>query len=103
MEPTPNFAAGLQMAHDQLLAEGKLKKEDGEAVRKLLATPIVRRPNGERIRPIYRTHVRVRTLYAKTEKVIVIGALDWTKMVEWLKEHWVEIVKTILTVLMFII
>lgn len=103
MEPTANFAAALQMAHDQLAAEGKLKKEDGELVRKLLANPVVRLKNGDRVRPIYRTHVRVRTLYAKTQKVIVIGALDWTKLVAWLKEHWVEIVKTILTVLMFII
>lgn len=103
MEATTNFAAGLQLAHDQLAAEGKLKREDGELVRKLLANPVIRRSNGERVRPIYRTHVRVRTLYAKTKKVVVIGALDWTKMVEWLKEHWLEVIKTILTVLMFII
>lgn len=103
MESTTNFAAGLQLAHDQLLAEGKLKKEDGELVRNLLANPVVRRPNGVRVRPVYRTHVRVRTLYAKTQKVIVIGAVDWTKLVEWLKENWPQVIKTILTVLMFII
>jgi hypothetical protein len=103
MEATANFAAGLQMAHDQLLAEGKLKKEDGVAVRKLLANPLVVKPNGDRIRPIYRAHVRVRTLYVKSQRLIVIGALDWTKLVEWLKEHWMEVVKTILSIVLFIL
>lgn len=100
MEPTPNFAAGLAEARRQLAAEGKLSKEDDAAVTNLLAKPVIVRPDGTKFRPLYRVHYRVRTLYMKLDgAVIVIGNLDWTKLVSWLKEHWVEVVKIILMVL----
>ena len=103
MEPTPNFAAGLQKAHDELLAEGKLKKEDGETVKRLLANPVATGKNGKRVHVMYRVHVRTRSMYAKLNNAVIVANLDWTKLVAWLKEHWVEVVRTILSVLLFLI
>jgi hypothetical protein len=106
MEPTPNFAAGLVEARKQLAAEGKLSKEDDAAVSTLLAKPVVKRPDGTKFRAMYRVHYRVRALYAKlkrVEGVVVVGNIDWTKIVSWIKEHWVEIIRIILTIIPFIV
>jgi hypothetical protein len=106
MEPTPNFAAGLVEARKQLAAEGKLSKEDDAAVSTLLAKPTVKRPDGTKFRAMYRVHYRTRLLYVKLKRAsgeIVIGNLDWTKLVAWIKEHWVEILRIILTVIPFIL
>lgn len=103
MEPTANFAAGLAEARRQLAEEGRLTKEDDEAVRTVLSKPIVIREDGTKVRVMYRVHVRARNLYAKLQRTVLIGNVDWTALVQWLKDHWVEIVRTILTVLITII
>jgi hypothetical protein len=103
MEPTPNFAAGLTEAYRQLKSEGKLSKEHDEAVSTLLAKPVVTRKDGTKFRGMYRVHLRTRSMYAKLNNAVVIGNLDWTKLVAWLKEHWVEVVQIILKILPLIL
>jgi hypothetical protein len=106
MEPTANFAAGLAEARKQLAAEGRLSKEDDDAVSTLLAKPVVIRADGTKFRAMYRVHYRTRLLYVKLKRAageIVIGNLDWVKLVDWIKEHWVEIVRIIVTVFAFIL
>lgn len=102
MEPTPNFAAGLELARAELAKEGKLNERDGKIVRAILDKPVVEH-DGRKIRAMYRLHVRIRAMYGKLNHAVVISNLDWTKLVAWLKEHWVEIVRTILTIIPFII
>lgn len=103
MEPTPNFAAGLAEARKQLAAEGKLSKEDDSAVATLMAKPVVVRPDGTRYRAMYRVHYRARNLYVKMNRIVLIGPLDWTKLVDWIKEHWFEIMRIVFTILPFIL
>ena len=102
MEPTPNFAAGLAQARAELEKEGKLNERDGRAVTALLDKPVIEK-DGRKIRAMYRVHIRTRAMYAKLNNVVVVNNLDWTKLVEWLKEHWVEIVRIILSVIPFIL
>jgi hypothetical protein len=58
---------------------------------------------GRKIRAMYRLHLRTRAMYAKLNNVVVVSNLDWTKLVQWIKDHWVEIVRLILTIVPFII
>lgn len=102
MEPTPNFAAGLELARAELAKEGKLSEKDAKVVRAILDKPVVEH-EGRKIRVMYRLHCRIRAMYAKLNHSIVISNLDWTKLVAWLKDHWVEVIRTILAIVPFII
>lgn len=103
MEPTVNFAAGLEQARAELEAEGKLADRDHRIVRRLIENPLLVGPRGQRVRGLYRTHLRTRAMYAKLEKKVVVAALDWTTMVQWIKDHWFEILKFVLMIVPFII
>jgi len=102
VEPTANFAAGLELARAELAKEGKLDEKDGRLVSAILDKPVIEH-EGRKIRAMYRVHVRTRAMYAKLNNAVVIGNLDWTKLVQWLKEHWREIVRFIITVAPFIL
>jgi hypothetical protein len=102
MEPTPNFAAGLAQAKAELAKEGKLNERDARVIGEILDKPVIQR-NGKKIRAMYRVHVRTRAMYAKLNNMVVVNNLDWTKLVTWLKEHWVEVVRIILSVVPFIL
>lgn len=102
MEPTHNFAAGLERARAELAKEGKLNDRDSKIVGAILEKPVVEH-QGRKIRAMYRLHVRTRAMYAKLNNVVVVSNLDWTNLVQWLKDHWVEIVRLILTIVPFII
>ena len=102
MEPTQNFAAGLELARAELAKEGKLDEKDGKLVGTILARPVVEH-EGKKIRAMYRLHLRTRALYAKLHNAVVVSNLDWTKLVQWLKEHWKEIVLFIVKIVPFII
>lgn len=102
VEPTQNFAAGLELARAELAKEGKLDERDARIVKALLDKPVIER-EGRKIRVMYRVHVRTRALYAKLHNGIVIGNMDWTKMVQWIKDHWREIVRFIITIAPFLL
>ena len=102
VEPTQNFAAGLELARAELAKEGKLNERDGRLVRAILDKPVIEH-EGRKIRAMYRVHVRTRAMYAKLNNAVVIGNLDWTKLVTWIKEHWVEIVRFIITIAPFLL
>ena len=102
MEPTTNFAAGLELARAELAKEGKLTERDAKVIGVILERPVIEH-EGRKIRAMYRLHCRTRANYAKLNNAIVISNLDWTKLVAWLKEHWVEIIRTILFIVPFII
>lgn len=102
MESTTNFAAGLELARAELAKEGKLTEKDAKVIGAILEKPVVEH-QGRTIRAMYRLHVRTRANYAKLNRAIVVSNLDWTKLVAWLKEHWVEVIRTILAIVPFII
>ena len=102
VEPTQNFAAGLEQARAELAKEGKLSEKDSKIVRAILDKPVVEH-QGRKIRAMYRLHLRTRAMYAKLNNVVVVSNLDWTKLVQWIKDHLVEIVRLILTIVPFII
>lgn len=102
METTANFKAGLQAAYDELNREGKLSETDHRAVGDLLRNPEVM-VRGRRIFALKRAHFRVRRYYARKMGIILPFEIDWTKIKNWIKEHWVDIVKILLSVLVFIV
>jgi len=102
VESTKNFADGLELARAELSKDGKPDEKDGRVIRALLDKPVIER-DGRKIRALYRVHVRTRAMYAKLNRGASIGNLDWTKLVQWIKDHWMEIVRIILTVAPFIL
>ena len=102
MEPTPNFAAGLELARAELAKEGKLSEKDAQVIGAILEKPVIEH-EGRKIRVMYRVHLRTRALYAKLNNAVVISNLDWTKLVQWIVDHWQEVVRIIIAVVPFII
>lgn len=100
METTANFRAGLQTAYDELSREGKLSATDHEIAGKVLSEPYRRK---ERRIALLRAHIRVRRLYARKTGAILPRTLDWTKLVEWLKANWFEVVKILASILIFLV
>jgi len=98
-----SFAEAIEIVRLQLNDDGKIAKSDDEAVRRVLKNPMLQLPSGERVLALPRIHYRVRRLYARLEKAILPLTFDWTTLVEWIKEHWDEILRFILMVLPFII
>lgn len=102
MESTTNFKAGLEAAYEQLNREGRLSDTDRRVVGELLRNPVMTGPRGQRIFAMKRAHFRVRRYYARKTGAVLGFEIDWTKIVEWLKENWAQIVKILFSLLMFI-
>jgi hypothetical protein len=102
MEPTTNFAHGLELARAELDRDGKLSNRDNRLITRLLEQPVMVGPNGRPIRALVRVHRRTRTLYNRLQKSFPL-TLDWTKIVQWIKDNWLQIIRIILTVVPFII
>ena len=103
MESTANFQAGFEAAYKELKAEGKVNERDERAVTLLLANPVLTAPNGERVFGMARAHRRVRRYYlAKTGQPWGL-TIDWEAIKQWIKDHWVDILKIILSVLFLFI
>ena len=102
LESTANFKAGLKTAYDELDREGKLSETDHRVVGELLRRPVRTGRNGERIFAMKRAHFRVRRYYARKTGIFLPFEIDWTKITAWIKEHWVDIVKILVSLLMFI-
>lgn len=102
MEATANFMAGLRAAYDELDQEGTLTAKDRETAQRMFKGPVLRR-SGKRVIATRILHQRVRRLYARTTGAILPFEIDWTKIVEWIKENWLTIVKIMLSLLMFVI
>lgn len=103
MEPTPNFAQALQTARDELAKEAKLTMKDAQIVQSILDKPVVEK-NGQKLHVMFRVHQRVRNYYFRTAKPgIVIGNLDWMKLIQWIKDNWPAILRIILAVAPFLL
>jgi hypothetical protein len=104
METTANFKAGFGQAYAELRAADQLSLQDGRAVGALLAHDLLTTPSGLRINGIRRSHRVVRRLYCHKHNLPLRSAvLDWTSLVDWIKENWVEIVRFILALLPFLL
>lgn len=101
METTANFKAGLQAAYDELDREGKLGDTDRQVFGELFRNPepTIR---SKRVFAVRRAHFRIRRYYARKTGITLPFEIDWTKIVAWIKENWVEIVKILFSLLMFI-
>lgn len=104
METTANFAAGLKIAYHAMEFEGRLDEQGRQVIGKIIEQPVIFSPDGVPILAMKRLHVAIRRLYAKMLGfVAVIGAIDWTKVIDWIKENWLTIVKIAITIIPFII
>jgi len=81
--------------------EGKLSATDHKAIGELLAAPVGPRKRN-RIFAMKRAHFRVRRYYARKTGVTLPFEIDWTAIVEWIKAHWVDIVKLLFSLLVLI-
>jgi hypothetical protein len=102
MESTSNFRRGLQLAYNQLKSEGRLTEKDRKVVGTVLTTPVLRGPDGRRVFAMTRLHVRARRLYSYEIGAIPFD-LDWTSLVQWIKDHWLDILKFLLLIAPFLI
>lgn len=103
-ETSTNFSRGLSDAYKQLEAEGKLTDQDKRVIGGVIERPVMFDPDGLPILAMKRLHLAVRRLYAKSHGLVaVVGWIDWTKVVDWLKENWMTIVKLALMILPFLI
>ena len=102
MEPTSNFAHALELARAELDKDGTLSRRDSRIVTRLLEQPVMVGPNGRPIRALVRVHRRTRSLYNRLQKEFPL-TLDWTKIIQWIKDNWMQIIRIILTVVPFII
>lgn len=104
METTANFSVGLGLAYKALEAENRLDEEGRRVIGKIIEQPVIFTPDGIPILAMKRLHAAIRRLYAKALGfVAIVGAIDWTKLVDWLKENWLTIVKIALTIIPFLI
>ena len=104
MESSVNFSAGLKLAYTQLEAEGRLQDEDKQAIGRMLNEPVIFTADGVPILAMKRLHLAVRRLYAKSlGAVAFIYWIDWTKVVDWIKAHWLDIVKIAVSILLFVL
>ncbi len=102
METTANFKAGLQAAYDELDREGKLGDTDRQVFGDLVKSPVVT-VGGEHVFAMRRAHFRVRRYYARKTGIILPFEIDWTKIVAWIKEHWIDIVKILASIIVLFI
>jgi hypothetical protein len=111
MEETGNFLVGLQAAHDRRSKMPVYSSIAGLPVNEAHhhVSQMLRHPfqviDGRTVNTVREVHRAVRRLYIR--KTWRIGALftglDWTTMVDWLVEHWDDILRVILVVLPFLI
>ena len=93
METTASFEQALFQAHDELAAEGKLSSRH---------KGIFRRLRKHREHAMSRAHREVRQHYIAEAGIMdTVKAIDWAAVVQWLKDHWINIVGIILSIVMF--
>ena len=103
MEPTTNFAKALRTAYQELDTAGKLTQQDKQVVGQLLDNPVMTGPNGKEVLAMLRVHRKVRRFYLTSSHVVAVARINWEELIGWMKDHWVEIVRIILSVLPFLI
>lgn len=104
VEPTVNFAHALEYALNRRHAKG-MESEQDESVRYLVANQHSLKTGNNDDLAMRRIHRKVRRLYIlKTwDFTAFFRQLDWGNMVDWLEEHWDDILKIILMILPFIL
>jgi len=86
MKPTDaNFAAGLRALRPQLIGRDRRVVD-----RFLKAGP-------------YRLALAHQRVMRKLRREVPYGAVDWTKIVDWLKANWQDILKILLSLLVMFI
>lgn len=90
METTADFETALMAVYTDKEADGTLSRHDRRVFRKL---------KNHRERAIEHIHRRVRRHYLEANKITdAAKAIDWTKVKDWLKANWVQIVQIILAI-----
>lgn len=93
MDTTDNFLRGLALAYESRRSEGLLTRREQKVI-----TRFLNMPRGAAHRQVHRM---VRHQYIKDHPLI--GAIDWTTVVDWIKANWNTILRIILTILPFLI
>lgn len=93
METSFNFQSGLRQAYNELAKEGKLSADE-----KQLVGELVRVRRGRKLVQLVRSHRAVRKYYLQKTGEPVLKRIDWNSIVQWIKDHWVDILKIILAV-----
>lgn len=92
MESTSNFRVGIQKAYDE--SKDTLSKRDARVVKRFLELSEA---------SVARVHRRIRAIYIRRQRLSSDVGIDWTTIIEWIKENWITILKVILSVLPFLI
>lgn len=101
METTANFKHGMALAHQAMKATSNRDIRSVQLIQRLLDNPVMVTSTGDVVWAMRRAHRAVRRLYFGLNGNV--KAVDWTKIVDWLVEHWDDIVRAILSVLPFLI
>lgn len=104
---TVTFQAALRQAEAERKHEGKRDFTSDVPIRALLRNPVVRGKDGREDFLMRRAERRVRRMYQweqlKQGRFSFFSNIDWGALVQWIKDHWVEIAKTILVIIPFLI
>ena len=107
MDATANFQIALQTAADTIRSEGVWRSQDEAIVGSLLRTPVARGRRNEPIFAMKRAQLRVRRMYVwdqlKQGRFTFFDQLDWRKMVDWIIEHWDEILRVLIVIVPMIL
>lgn len=104
MEATSNFAHALEHVYNQRKAAGIAVAGD-VAVSQLIRHPITTDVNGGLVNHMAIAHRRVRRYYIRKtwDFKALFTDIDWNSILDWLTEHWDDILRVILLILPMII
>ncbi len=96
-ESTSNFTAALRDAHVRQVAAGKAQGKQLRVMGALFTSDPTSTGN------LRRAHREVRRLYLRKTGKRFAFRLDWAKLVDWLIEHWDDILKIVMTILPLVV
>lgn len=107
IESTSTFLRGLQAAFDQKSREGTLSARDRKVIRQVLDNPVMLDPRDGKQKQVQKiAHSGTRTEYLRLNNFRhPLEHIQWDvdSIVAWIKAHWMDILRVLLTLLPFLI
>lgn len=105
MESLANFQDGLKLAFADLEKQNVLRGREKEVWQKAISLDARVKLNDQPAVALRRCQLKVRRLYAASQgrALLFFPSIDWTAIVQWIKDHWQDILRVLLTVVPFII
>lgn len=103
IESTSNFIEGLRKAYNAKKKEG-ISERDDRIVSFVLNNPQTTDPNGKVIPLQKQLHSGMRWEYLRLQNLRhPLKAIEWSKLVDWLVQHWGDIIRIVLMLVPFLI